>query len=215
MPPHGLHNVGLVLERESSAPLAFVTAIPGSPARRVLAFGASMAATGGSVLLDRLARPQERTDTAAAFLLMSHHSKLRDRDFFREIYGFEYDATLHKQVLDSLVHRLRERLREVATITRADNMIALDLRGPVVMWDPRCQRSLADTVLDTLARTGPMTARDTAATVGISIRKVQVILSEMMENESCVPRRSGRTVEYEVEDTVFSELTRSRFAGMG
>jgi len=215
MPPHGLHNVGLAMDGASSAPLAYVAAAPGSPARRVLAVGATLAMTPEGALLDRSARPQERTDTAAAFLLLSPGGELRDRAFFRALYGFDYDPALHKQILDSLVHRLKERLSDAAVVTRADGVISLRLLRPVVVWDPRCQRSLADTVLDTLARTGPMTARDTADVVGVSVRKVQLVLGEMLENESCVAKRAGRRVEYEVEDTVFSELTRSRFAAMG
>jgi hypothetical protein len=210
-PPHGLHNAGLAPTSESLTTLAYIAASPGGEARRVLALGASLASDESTGVLDRQTRPQERTDTAAAMLLLSPGGEANERGFFRELYGFDYDVALHKQVLDSLVHRLKERLEGVASVHRADGTIAISLDRPVLFWDPRCQRSLADTVLDAVARTGPMTARDVAAAVGVSLRTVQAVLSDMADTQACEPRRSGRRIEYEVEDTVFSELTRSRF----
>ena len=56
-------------------------------------------------------------------------------------------------------------------------------------------------------RQGAASARDAALRLGVSLRAAQGALKELSSSGACQLRRDGRTVEYVVEDTVFSEPT--------
>jgi hypothetical protein len=176
-----------------------------------LGAGIPLAQSTQSVLIDREKRPRDRTHTALAALALRKDQRADERQFFFEVYRFEYDHALHKHVLDMLVGRMRTMLGNSGTIVRARGELSLELTRPLILWDPRCERPLGDWILSALAEGGPQTARATAALLGVSLRLVQNVLKDLTCAGACVQIREGRSLLYKVEDTTFSEPTQSRF----
>lgn len=213
--PKGLHGIVRFGHDADALPtVGFVCARPGRGARRILGAGIPLAQDEETVLIDREKRPRDRTHTALAALALLESQRADERQFFQELYGFEYDHTLHKHVLDTLVARMREMLGSAGGINRSRGELDLELDRPLILWDPRCERPLGDWILSTLAEGGPKTARETAALLGISLRAVQNVLKDLTHTGACVQFRDGRSLLYRVEDTTFSEPTQSRFMGL-
>lgn len=206
---HGIVRAGQ--ETEATPTVGFVWANPGRRARRILSAGIPLARSDGSVLIDREKRPRDRTHAALAALALLDEQKTDERQFFGELYGFEYDHAYHKHVLDMLVGRMRTMLGDSGKINRAKGELRLELDGPFLLWDPRCERPLGDWILSALAEGGPQTAKATAALLGVSLRAVQNVLKDLTSTGACVQTREGRSLLYKVEDTTFSEPTQSRF----
>ena len=206
---HGIVRSGR--EADATPTVGFVWVSPGERARRIMGAGIPLAQSAGAVLIDRERRPRDRTHAALAALALFEGKRADEREFFRDLYGFEYDHALHKHVLDMLVGRMRSMLGDAATLDRSRGELRLELDRTLILWDPRCERPLDDWILATLAESGPMSARETAALLSVSLRSVQNVLKDLTDTGACVQRREGRSLRYVVEDTTFSEPTHTRF----
>lgn len=76
------------------------------------------------------------------------------------------------------------------------------------------KQAVGERVLAELAER-PAGARAIASRLGVPLRTVQAALRRMADEGACVPVREGNAVQYVIEDTVFSEPTRSRLRAYG
>jgi hypothetical protein len=211
--PHGLHGIAIARTTadDEGATIGYVVSREGQTGRRVLGIGVPLASATGAhpTILEPSRRPQERTDAAVAFLTM-RGTRVDEREFFRELYGFDYQPVLHTSILSSLIHRIRTTTETAAMLDRDDGRLRLRPRGTLIAWDPRCHRPLEDRLLSQLAVGGAGTARDVASRLGVPLRTVQAVLGDLVESGACRRQRKGRSIEYEVEDTTFSQPTITR-----
>ena len=166
---------------------------------------ASAPIASGYALLSS-ARPG-RLETALAVLGLARRP-LSTEEFFAEVYGFAFEAQLHRGALEVVVHRIRDMLGERATIHRDLGTVAMVVHQPFAVPDPRVQRSFDDTVLRALAQHPDATARQSAEKVGAPLRSVQHALKRLVEDGVCEAQKRGRVICYRIEDTTFTEPTR-------
>jgi DNA-binding transcriptional ArsR family regulator len=197
--PRGLH--GACLESGEDDMLAYVSCAPGRSACRLLRPG-----PGRHFAQPR--RRQGRLDTALSVLLLAGPGGVETPAFFQGVYGFPFVEELHVGALDVLLHRLRERLGSSAVIQGRTERLAIEVREPIVVCDPRCGHALADLVLKWLAQSRGASAKELSERLEIPLRTIQETLQELVEDGACASHKAGRSVEYRVEDTVFSEPTR-------
>jgi len=93
---------------------------------------------------------------------------------------------------------------------REDGRVALTPRVPLVVADPRCSRPLDERVLALLASNDGLSAKDAARELGLPLRTIQAALEELVSEGVCRSQRSGRSIEYRVDDTTFEVPTRYR-----
>lgn len=148
-----------------------------------------------------------RLETALCVLAFALEP-LETETFFAQVYGFPFEAAVHRGALEVLVHRLREMLGDRAEITRELGTLGLRVNRPFAVPDPRVKRSLDDAVLRSLAQHPGATARESAAHADAPLRSVQHALKRLVEDGACQAQRRGRVVCYRVEDTTFTEPTR-------
>lgn len=148
-----------------------------------------------------------RLETALAVLAFASSPPAAEA-FFEEVYGFAFEAAVHRGALEVLVHRLRDMLEDRAEILRDRGTIALRVHRPFAVPDPRVKRSLDDAVLRSLAQRPGATAKESAAHAGAPLRSVQHALKRLVEEGACEAKKQGRVVCYRVEDTTFTEPTR-------
>ena len=205
--PARLLGLSAIVEAESAdeGTAAFVVARPGGAARRVVALGHALAAVDLRIEPKR-GRPG-RVETMIAALALAPQG-LQTGALFRTIYGFEYEAARHRDLFKQLVYRARGELGDAGTIERDDERFRLELRGSILVPDPRCERPLEDLVLRFLARHGAGSAKATASTLKISLRKAQQALAQLADEGAIEVDKDGRAVHYRLEDTTFSEPTR-------
>lgn len=213
--PRGLHGLATCRSDAAEEQIAtgYVVAHKGAPGRRILALGAPLvtASTGNERLavVEPPRRPRERTDAAIALLGVAGEP-MAEEHFFHMLYGFAYEPALHASILSTLLHRVRATLEGRAEVHREGGRLWLEPHGLLLAWDPRCIRPVEDRILRALTAEGPQTAKRTAERLGIPLRTVQAALGELVESGSCRRGRKGRSVEYAVEDTTFSEPTLTR-----
>ena len=87
--------------------------------------------------------------------------------------------------------------------------IGLVLRETIVVPDMRCILPTADRVLRALALLGATSATVAAETLHMPLRTVQAVLQELVSEGACTIERDGRRVAYKIEDTTFTQVTRS------
>lgn len=211
--PHGLHavvNHGRT-EGQFPPPVGYVLASPQGHGRRILSLGRSFTIAQNTPLLDREPRPRERTHTAISTLALAAQEPIDIERFFAKLYGFEYETLRHRPVFDTLLHRVRQRVGDSASLSLSRGQLTFVVSTEFLVWDPRCESTLTHRVLDILAASGTTTAREIAERVGVPLRTVQASLSDLVSSEACMAHRRGRAMEYVIEDTVFSEITRNRF----
>lgn len=205
--PPVLRGLSAHVEESSAdeATAAFVVAEPGKKARRLVGLGHALAAP------DRRIAPQRgrpgRVETIIAAIALAPDG-IESNDLFRTVYGFEYSAPVHRDLFKQLVYRARGELEPLGTIRKEGERYFLDLGGRLLVPDPRCEQPLEDLVLRFLARQGNGSARATASTLKISLRKAQQALAQLAEEGAISVDKDGRNVSYRVEDTTFSEPTR-------
>jgi hypothetical protein len=187
------------------ATAAFVVAGPRERARRLVGLGHALAAP------DRRIDPQRgrpgRVETVIAALALASDG-LESADLFRTVYGFDYSPGVHRDLFKQLVYRARGELEPIGVIRKDGETFHLDLTGRLLVPDPRCEQPLEDLVLRFLARQGNGSAKATASTLKISLRKAQEALAQLAEEGAIAVDKDGRHVSYRVEDTTFSEPTR-------
>jgi DNA-binding transcriptional ArsR family regulator len=164
---------------------------------------------------DGLRRVHGRTDAGLAVLVLWGPTPLSEEDFFRRVYGFAYSRRAHRGVLDVLVHRMRKRVGASGSVMRSEGNLWLDLHEAIAVSDPRCSPPAAARILSALAREPRATAESIAARLGITVRGAQMALRELVADGACSTRRRGRHLEYQLEDTTFSEPTDVDVMGAG
>jgi hypothetical protein len=191
---------------------AYVYRQPDGRAIRVLHWGVPL--LGGVARVRQSQRTQGRIETLLSILALSGPGGIEDAPCFEEAYGFRYVPELHRGVLEVLLHRARAAVEGVAEIEREPGRLSLRSASPLLIPDPRVAERTQDRILRYLALRGAASARDAALRLGVSLRAAQGALKELSSAGACQLRRDGRTVEYVVEDTVFSEPTQ-RLAAEG
>lgn len=177
----------------------WVFAGPGGVARRFLALR-SPSEFGRNLHSGRVGRVHE----ALCVLCLAGSQGMEKEKFFKTTYGFDYVPSLHKATFKVLRHRMRAQLEPVGLVHVEGSRIAVALREPCVVPDPRSGHSLADRVLRVLSRQKAGSAKSASAALNVPLRSVQATLKELVENGDCVSTRDGRNQSYRVEDTTFS-----------
>jgi hypothetical protein len=204
----GLFGAGVPSGDAEPAIRIVATARPGERGRRISCDGLGL--FGDCRLLsadDGMRRVHGRTDAGLAVLVLWGPTPLSEEDFFRRVYGFAYSRRAHRGVLDVLVHRMRKRVGASGNVMRSDGNLWLDLHEAIAVSDPRCSPPAAARILSALARQPRATAESIAARLGITVRGAQMALRELVADGACSTRRRGRHLEYQLEDTTFSEPT--------
>jgi DNA-binding transcriptional ArsR family regulator len=188
---------------------ASVFASPTGERRRLLTLGVELARRRHEAeeLPPAKAR-QARTETAIAALLLAGPEGEDETVFFRRIYGFEYDAAMHRGVRDVLYHRVRERLEDRAVFERPEGRVRLRVLAALLAPDPRCSPPPEHELLRMLAKLGALTAKDAAEALEVPLRTVQDALKKLVDEGACRVDKKGRQLEYRLEDTTFAEPTR-------
>ncbi len=210
--PPALHGV---LTRRGSAPrdepaIAYVASHAPSGPRRIPRIVWAHAAREGVLALPQGRKKQGRNESVLAALTLAGPEGLAEDALFAEVYGFAFVSEMHRGVLGVCLHRAREYLGAAGAIDNAKGRLTLTLATPILVPDPRCANPMEDRLLRAVAEQRGATAKDIAATVGISLRVAQDKLAELSADGSCIAHREGREVRYEVEDTTFSEPTAHR-----
>jgi DNA-binding transcriptional ArsR family regulator len=148
-----------------------------------------------------------RTDAAIAVLTLSGREPTPEPEFFRKVYGFAYLDASHRGVLDVLVHRVRRRIDAGGTVVRSKGCLSLELQEAIAVADPRCSPPAAARILSALARQPLATAYMIAGRLGISVRAAQMALQQLVSDGACAVRRTGRQMEYQLQDSAFCEPT--------
>lgn len=148
------------------------------------------------------------TELARRASMMSRTEALHQ--LFRAAYGFAFSHNVHGGVLDVLFHRARAHLGSAGEITRSRGVLALAVRAPLLLVDPRCAPHDDDRVLQLVARCGRMSAKDTSQQLGLPLRSAQAALEALVATDACTRERNGRAIEYRVDDTTFQEPTGQR-----
>jgi len=209
-PPFGLARLeGRDEGARSASAVAMVLARPQAPGRRVLRVGRGLALqlTQGRCLDDP---SPGRPEAVLCALALAGPRGVEDGALFQSVYGFEYVPALHRGTFDVALHRARARLSELGEIERAEGRMRLHVWAAFVVVDPRSLAELDDRVLALVARSGAISAREAAQSLGIPLRTVQGSLRDLVDGGACLQQRAGRGVVYAVEDTTFQEPTLTR-----
>ena len=213
---YGLHGARVVpLEHEPGISI-FAVARPGERGRRILVDGLTLFGPCRTLICeDAGRRTHGRTDAGLATLVLSGPDPSPETEFFRRVYGFAYSPAIHRGVMDVLLHRMRKRLDPSGTIVRGEGRLALALREPVAVADPRCAPSAAARILSALARQPLATADAVASRLGITVRAAQMALAQLVSDGACMMRRAGHHLEFQLMDTTFREPTGRDVLGSG
>lgn len=189
---------------------AHVLVVPGSEARRLPAIAAPLAAAwAGANMAPAEGPTRPRSDEGLSVLALAG-APVETSTYFQQVYGFAFDNAIHASTLSMHLQRMRERLGAAGDVERLEGAIALKPHEPLLLRDPRCEEPLAQRVLRIIATTGRRGAGDLAKELGMPLRTIQRALKELHAGEDVVLVKKGRSVGYQVEDTTFSEPTRSR-----
>jgi len=176
---------------------------------RLLGVGGALFVPGGVALAAAPAK-HARTGALVAALALAGEAGLEEPEAFAAAYGFAYVPERHRDTFHVAIHRARAHVEAVARIERGEGRLQLRVAQATLFADPRCARPLADQVLRCIAAEGRIGARRVGEVLGISLRSAQGALEQLLEDGSCQRVRSGRAVEYAVEDTTFQEPTEHR-----
>ncbi len=203
--PLGLHGLVLDPGSSSAAPVAFAAWFPERSPRRVLGIAAGVVsrATGARVLeLSRL--HSGRADVALATLALAGPTGVTEAELFRACYGFRYAPNVHEAALGMLIHRARARLPDQASVRREQGRVSLVGSRPLLAPDPRCAEHVEGRLLRLVAREGWVTTRSAARSLGVSLRTVQAAMSSLVDRGECMLDRSGRRIQYRIDDTSYA-----------
>jgi hypothetical protein len=203
--PLGLHGLVSDPGSSSAAAVAFAAWFPDRAPRRILGISARVLsrATGAHVLeLSRL--HSGRADVALATLALAGPEGVEESDLFRECYGFRYAPHVHEAALGMLIHRSRARLPSEISVRRDRGRLTLVGTQPLLAPDPRCAEQVEGRLLRLVARQGWVTTRSAARSLGVSLRTVQAAMARLVERGECMLDRSGRRIQYRVDDTSYT-----------
>ncbi len=172
-------------------------------ARRFLAIGLPLLSDVEA--LDPGRRRRGRTDAAIAELALRGDAE--EEAFFTRLYGFPYQASVHRGARDTLYHRVRDRVSGCATLRREEGRLGLDVARAFAFPDPRCAPPPENAILAILAREGASTAKQAADALGLPVRTAQHALKALASDGFCRVEKVGRQLRYHVEDTTFVEPT--------
>ncbi|MEM9187531.1 MAG: hypothetical protein AAGF12_00045 [Myxococcota bacterium] len=204
-PPFGLE--GLCSRYPADIARAYVLIAPERRATRVLAVSASAHSGPGVTRMERPTRKGRRTDHAIAVLALAEGASLELLSLFRQCYEFPYVAARHANMLRVLLHRMRDRVRDVAEIRRDNDRLTLVPAASFLLPDPRCTQAVGDRALQLMARERGLSARRIATELGVPLRSAQTMLEGLVDGGACARERRGNRIEYIVEDTTFHEPT--------
>lgn len=148
-----------------------------------------------------------RVSTLICALALAGADGLSRTELFEQIYGFPYRAELHDIAFRVLRSYAKSHLGDAGTLKSSKGRHYLLPLRSFSITDPRTVRPLGDLMLRFLARSGGTSAKKIAGEVGVSLRKAQLILKDMVGEGACTTRREGRNLTYEVQDTTFIPLT--------
>lgn len=210
--PSALHGV---VTRDGAAPedesaIAYVHAVPGGSARRITRLGWTLIDRSATTALPQSRRKQGRNETIVAALALAGPEGLPEAELFETAYEFAYVPETHGSSFGVALHRARKYADGVARIHHEASRVTLEVDRPVLIPDPRCKKPLSDKLLCAIADHRGASPRDIAQAVGVSLRIAQSTLASLSAEGSCVAKKKGRELVYEVEDTTFSEPTRLR-----
>lgn len=145
---------------------------------------------------------QGRTALAVASLALEPSRVLSRDEFFRRVYGQSYAHERHRNVVKTLMHRIRVALGEVAGCVREEDGFSLRVDVPFWFRDPTGETSVEERVLAELAeQSGPI--HGISKSLGLSRRSVQ--------NAAAALKAKGvirkREQNYVIVDTTFTEPT--------
>lgn len=202
----------LCADEDDSAPQAYIYVDAQGHGRRFIAPAAGLlpAAT------PRVNTPQRKDARvmrgAAALGLASRGSTgdgVDEATWFARVYGFEYEAK-HESLARVLLHRVRALLGDLASVERVERTLCFRATHPLLIADPWCSRTLEQRVMMLLGTcAGELTAPELATALGVSTRQAQRALKSLNEAGVCSPP-AKRGAGYRIDDTTFSEPTRSR-----
>jgi hypothetical protein len=204
-PQYGLVGAKVVSEGEESGSSILVVARPGQRGVRILRdglglFGACRMLSGA----EGTRRAHGRTDAALAVLALSGVQPMPEAEFFGKVYGFAYGKARHRGVLDVLLHRMRKRMGSSGSLVRSGGDLHIELLDSIAVADPRCSPPAAARILSALARQPAATADAIAGRLGITVRAAQIALHDLVADGTCVIRRTGRHIEYQLRDSTVS-----------
>jgi hypothetical protein len=206
--PDGLHGVcSAHPDRAFSGDPVWVIAEPKWPGRRLLSVGLPL--VRGAIILEPGSRRRGRTDAAIAALLLNGPEPIAEDLLFQRLYGFAYQSRLHQGARDTLYYRVRERVGEHGELERAGGAVRIRLDRPIAVPDPRCAPPPEYAILAVLAERGQLSVKAAADALGIPLRTAQHALRALAEDGACSVEKDGRELRYRIEDTTFSEATRS------
>lgn len=214
--PFGLGSVAVAVD-DASGELSWVvrSARPSADSsgrvRRVLSPGLGLLETAHRIEPGK--RRQGRMETALAMLVLADREGLDELAFFRELYGFDYEHSIHEGVYRVLVHRLRSELPARAELVKRSGRVVLELDEPIAVPDPRTAPPIGERALRVIAAHPGATAKDLAELAAIPLRTIQTELQHLVNEGACNAERSGRNIGYFVEDTTFSEPTQHGLGG--
>ncbi|MEM9188484.1 MAG: winged helix-turn-helix domain-containing protein [Myxococcota bacterium] len=204
--PRGLQcfaSGGRRTKREPS--LGWVVLGPTLPPRRVLEPGVSLLS---DVTRVENALNHGRTELGLSRLALVGNRGLAEDDFFRQVYGFDYERGLHEGVFRVLLHRMRALLGDAGELRReAPARIRLVPTGLLAIPDPTTTAPVSERLLRILAARPGASAADIAGGLGLPKRTVQAQLKILVQDGACSSEKVGPHVGYLVEDTTFSEPT--------
>lgn len=179
---------------------------PGCRGRRIVGLGAPL--IRAELTVPKTEGRSERTPaTLCALVLAGRQGVCRD-DLFRAVYGFGYRHVPHRGLLKTLIHRVRRAVGDAGSVVDEDERFRLILTRSILVPDPRAGRSLEDRVLRLLSRGEGESAKEAAERLGVSLRTAQLALKALVDDGALSTKKVGRSTEYKVEDTTFSEPTR-------
>ncbi len=201
--------------RVEAGTCAHVLVAPGAAARRVAPLAVPLESANAEVD-PRPATPpgQPRTDEGLAVLALAGRA-IETSAYFRGVYEYDYEPGAHATMFGMHIHRMRSRLGDAGTVAREAGALTLVAARPMLIRDPRCGEPLAQQTLRLLARGGAESARKLATTLDVPLRTMQRVLAELVTDGDLARVQEGREIAYRVEDTTFSEPTRTQRYGPG
>ncbi|MEM9191110.1 MAG: helix-turn-helix domain-containing protein [Myxococcota bacterium] len=205
-PPPALR--GILARGRPERPVVFVLASAGAQTKRCLR-PALVVARQDQVPAEPfpVARRGTRSAACVAALLLAGDDGVEDRPLFRAVYGFDYEAEVHRGVFDVLKSRLRTQLGSQVELDKVNGRNRITPHVSLAVPDPRCLPSVRSQVLQALAEE-PRSAKEVASVAGIALRTAQHALRLLVEEGDCEQVKEGRRVRYILEDTTYSEPAR-------
>lgn len=211
--PTGLNGLAFGEPMRGAVPeCAWVVAGPGADSCEASRWPrASLALVHGMTQVPDSVQP--RVDAGLAMLALSGGA-IPAADYFAALYGFDYEPGPHGAMFGMHRKRLRERLGESGDILLDGQTLRLRLRRRVLLPDPRCEQGLEERILRLASELGELSARAVAQALALPLRSAQRGLAALVEDGVIDAVGAGPRRRYVVEDTTFSEPTRSRFLAL-